>query len=61
MQVEEMKACEEKFNKAKQVHSILRNVAEKANIDLEKLYEDIGWPLYKVYGHAFDAFKISLL
>ena len=56
-----MKEADEKYNKAKQVHSILRNVAEKVKIDLEKLYEDIGWPLYRKYEHAFDAFKISLL
>ena len=56
-----MKETEERYNKAKQVHSILRNVAEKCKIDLEKLYEDIGWPLYKKYGHAFEAFQISLL
>jgi len=61
VQVDEIKACEDRFNKAKQVHSILRNVAEKANVDLERLYETIGWPLYKQFGHAFDALKVALL
>ena len=29
-------------------------------VNLEDLYEKIGWPLYKKYGHAFDAFKLSI-
>ncbi len=40
-----------------QVHSIMRHVAETASADLEQLYVQIGWPLYKLYGHAFDALK----
>ncbi len=40
-----------------QVHSIMRHVAETASADLEQLYMQIGWPLYKLYGHAFDALK----
>uniref|UniRef100_A0A7S1YLL2 Uncharacterized protein n=1 Tax=Grammatophora oceanica TaxID=210454 RepID=A0A7S1YLL2_9STRA len=24
------------------------------------MYERIGWPLYKKYGHAFDAFKLAI-
>jgi len=27
---------------------------------LDELYEKIGWPLYKKYGHAYDAFKLVL-
>ncbi|XP_073157012.1 eukaryotic translation initiation factor 2 subunit alpha homolog isoform X1 [Henckelia pumila] len=50
--------CEEKFNKSKHVHSIMRHVADTLDIDLEELYTHVGWPLYKQYGHAFDAFKL---
>lgn len=39
------------------VHSIMRHVAETTGQDLEQLYTQIGWPLYKLYGHAFEAFK----
>lgn len=39
------------------VHSIMRHVAETTGQDLEQLYTQIGWPLYKMYGHAFEAFK----
>lgn len=52
--------CEERFNKSKQVHSILRHVAEKHKIDLEKLYEIIGWPLSRKYGHAYEGFKLAI-
>jgi len=27
---------------------------------LEMLYETIGWPLGRTYGHAYDAFKVAL-
>ena len=52
--------CEERYNKARTVHSIMRHVAEKLNMDLEQLYIEIGWPLYKKYGHAYDGFKLAL-
>ncbi|GMI11791.1 hypothetical protein TrRE_jg7550 [Triparma retinervis] len=29
-------------------------------MNLEDLYVEIGWPLYKKYGHAYDAFKLTL-
>nr|AFK40013.1 unknown [Lotus japonicus] len=55
---EDIQTCEERYNKSKLVHSIMRHVAETLNIDLEELYVHIGWPLYRKYGHAFEAFKI---
>jgi translation initiation factor 2 subunit 1 len=57
---EDVAACEDRFNKAKAVHSVLRHVAERRKYYLQELYERIGWPLYKKYGHAFDAFKLSI-
>lgn len=57
---EDVTACEERYNKAKAVHSVLRHVAERRNLYLEDLYERIGWPLYKKYGHAYDAFKLAI-
>mmetsp|Transcript_41 Transcript_41/g.87 ORF Transcript_41/g.87 Transcript_41/m.87 type:complete len:336 (-) Transcript_41:63-1070(-) len=57
---EDVQACEERFNKAKAVHGVLRHVAERRKYYLEELYERIGWPLYKKYGHAFDAFKLAI-
>lgn len=57
---EDIPKCEEKYNKSKAVHSVMRHLAEVTNNDVEFLYEKIGWPLYRAYGHAFDAFKIAL-
>ena len=42
------------------MHSILRHVAEKRQMPLEELYQMFGWPLYKKFGHAYDAFKMGL-
>jgi translation initiation factor 2 subunit 1 len=57
---EDVVACEDRYNKAKAVHGVLRYVAERRKYYLQDLYERIGWPLYRKYGHAFDAFKISI-
>ena len=57
---EDVAACEDRFNKAKAVHGVLRHLAERRKYRLEELYERIAWPLYKRYGHAYDAFKIAL-
>lgn len=57
---EEAEKFEEKYNKSKTVHSILRHVAEKHDMELEALYQKVGWPLYRKFGHAFEAFKMAL-
>ncbi|OMJ07229.1 Eukaryotic translation initiation factor 2 subunit alpha [Smittium culicis] len=57
---EEAAKCEEKYQKSKAVHSIMKHVAKKTETDVEELYKSFGWPLYKKYGHAYDAFKLSL-
>lgn len=38
----------------------MRHVAEKTKHPIEDLYEKIVWPLNKKYGHAVDAFKLSI-
>lgn len=55
---EDYAACVERFDKSKLVHSIFSHVAEKTSVNLIELYEQFGWPCYKKYGHAFDAFKV---
>ncbi|EOD52772.1 putative eukaryotic translation initiation factor 2 subunit alpha [Neofusicoccum parvum] len=57
---EDIIKCEERYNKSKMVHSIMRHVAEKTRTPLEELYQTIGWPLNKKYGHSLDAFKLSI-
>ena len=56
----DIEKCEDRFNKAKMVHGVLRQVAELKKTTLEGLYKTIGWPLYRKYGHAYDAFKLAL-
>lgn len=58
---EDVARCDEKFNKSKTVHSILRHVSETLKIRLEDLYKQFGWDLYKRFGHAEDAFKLCLV
>jgi translation initiation factor 2 subunit 1 len=55
---EDVAKCEERYNKA--VHSVLRHVADMKGESLEDMYKLIGWPLYRKYGHAYDAFKLAL-
>lgn len=57
---EDIVKCEERYNKSKMVHSIMRHVAEKTQTPIEELYQTIGWPLNKKYGHSIDAFKLSI-
>ncbi|KAL9057473.1 MAG: hypothetical protein Q9162_002310 [Coniocarpon cinnabarinum] len=57
---EDILKCEERYNKSKMAHSILRHVAEKTQIPILQLYESIGWPLNRKYGHSIDAFKLSI-
>mmetsp|Transcript_10464 Transcript_10464/g.18283 ORF Transcript_10464/g.18283 Transcript_10464/m.18283 type:complete len:331 (-) Transcript_10464:790-1782(-) len=48
---------EDKYQKSKMVHSIIKHVAEVTSSDLEELYRKVGWPLYRIYGHCFEAMK----
>ncbi|KAI1399100.1 translation initiation factor 2, alpha subunit [Hypoxylon fuscum] len=57
---EDIVKCEERYNKSKMVHSIMRHVAEKTQTPIETLYESIAWPLNKKFGHSIDAFKLSI-
>lgn len=57
---EDVVKCEERFNKAKAVHSVMKHVAEIKKVPLDTVYQQIGWPLYRKYKHAYDAFKLAL-
>ena len=57
---EDIALCEERYNKSKMIHSIMRHVAETTGQDVEELYKKLTWPLYKAYGHAFEAFKVGI-
>ncbi|KAH6570538.1 hypothetical protein BASA60_007645 [Batrachochytrium salamandrivorans] len=57
---EDVAKCEERFNKSKSVHGIVRHVAEKLSLRLEDIYTQVVWPLYKKFGHAYEAFKLAI-
>mmetsp|Transcript_29240 Transcript_29240/g.69436 ORF Transcript_29240/g.69436 Transcript_29240/m.69436 type:complete len:434 (+) Transcript_29240:144-1445(+) len=54
---EDVDNLEERFNKSKSVHSIMRNLATTEKRDVEDLYESFGWELGDEFGHILDAFK----
>jgi len=54
---EDIALCEERFTRSKLVHGIVGHVAETCGVEVEELYQQVAWPLYKMYGHAFEAFK----
>jgi len=57
---EDIAKCEEKYNKSKAVHSIMRHVSEVCKVPILDLYKSFCWDLYKKFGHAYDAFKLAV-
>lgn len=57
---EEVVKCEEQYEKGRAVDSILTQVSKKRGSTTESLYEKIAFPLHKSYGHAYEAFKLSI-
>eukprot|EP01029_Cantina_marsupialis_P027355 TRINITY_DN7630_c0_g1_i1.p1 TRINITY_DN7630_c0_g1~~TRINITY_DN7630_c0_g1_i1.p1 ORF type:complete len:289 (+),score=94.22 TRINITY_DN7630_c0_g1_i1:61-927(+) len=58
--LEETQKAFARYNKAKSVQSILRDISGKHGLELSEMCSMISWPLYKRYGHAYDAFKAVL-
>ncbi|KAL3905675.1 MAG: hypothetical protein SGPRY_010832 [Prymnesium sp.] len=57
---EDVQKCDERFQRSKAVHSILRHVSEVQHIDMEALYKMTAWPLYEKFGHAYEAFRAAI-
>jgi len=57
---EEAEAFEERFAQNRTVHSLLRHVAEKNDISLETLYQEVAWPLVRQHKTAYVALKLGL-
>jgi len=61
LQEEDIAECTQRFNKSKAVHSIMSHVVaqqtEAPFLSLEEFYKQVGWPLYRNFEHAYDAFK----
>ena len=55
-----MASVEERWNKSKAVHSILRHVAKNSQFGVEELYERFGWPMAAKYGHAYNAMSVAM-
>jgi translation initiation factor 2 subunit 1 len=57
---EEIVEFEEKFHKAKQVHNIMRTLAQKISVDVEELYKEFCWNLYESFPSAHFALEMAL-
>jgi len=57
---EDVQKCDERFNRSKAVHSIVRHVSEVEHVEMEALYRQTAWPLYEKFGHAYEAFRAAI-
>ena len=57
---EDVLKCDERFQRSKAVHSIVRHVSEVQHVDMETLYKMSAWPLYTKFGHAYEAFCAAI-
>merc|ERR1719217_826144 len=57
---EDVQKCDERFQRSKAVHSIVRHVSEVSRTDMEELYKKTAWPLYEKFGHAYEAFCAAI-
>lgn len=57
---EDVQKCDERFQRSKAVHSIVRHVSEVSHTDMESLYKQTAWPLYAKFGHAYEAFCAAI-
>lgn len=57
---EDVMKCEERYSKSRAVNSIVSHVSGKLGLPVEELYETVVWPLDRLFGHSYDAFKLSV-
>eukprot|EP01084_Bolivina_argentea_P131247 231684_1 len=57
---EEVLSVEERWNKSKAVHSILRHVARNSKFGVEELYKRFGWAMARKFGHAYNGLKYAM-
>jgi translation initiation factor 2 subunit 1 len=48
------------YKRELKAEKMLKTLAEKANIDLDKAYKEIGYQLQDIFGEMFKAFQMSL-
>eukprot|EP00831_Metopus_contortus_P048134 TRINITY_DN390_c0_g1_i8.p1 TRINITY_DN390_c0_g1~~TRINITY_DN390_c0_g1_i8.p1 ORF type:complete len:253 (-),score=66.24 TRINITY_DN390_c0_g1_i8:53-811(-) len=56
---DEMQQCEERYRKAKTVHTILKQTAINCDIPLIELYKEVVWPLKVDETHMLNIFKMA--
>ena len=59
VRAEDIKECEDRFNRAMKVNNIAKQVAYELNEDLNEIYTRVVWPLDKAYAWAYDAFMMA--
>jgi len=57
---EDVQKCDERFQRSKAVHSIIRHVSDVAHMEMEQLYALTAWRLYQKFGHAYEAFCAAI-
>jgi len=59
---DEVPACEEKWNKSKASHSIIRQVSvlSQKRYSMKEIYKMFGWQCARDYGHLYDGFKFAM-
>jgi len=57
---EDVAKCDERFQRSKAVHSIVRHVSEVQRVEMEALYRKTAWRLYAKFGHAYEAFCAAI-
>jgi len=57
---EDVIKVEERFQRSKAVHSIVRHVSEIQHVEMESLYRQTAWRLYEKFGHAYEAFCAAI-
>lgn len=59
VRAEDIKECEDRFNRAMKVNNIAKQVAYELDEDLNEIYTRVVWPLDKAYAWAYDAFMMA--
>lgn len=57
---EDIIKCEERYNKAKAVHSIIYKLAQRTHKSMMELNRQITWPLAMQYKSAYEALLIAM-
>lgn len=59
---EDVKKCQDRFNKSKAVAGIMRHLAEIEKVEVLEIMEKVAWPLYKKNHniHAYDQLRLLL-